>query len=162
MGGREGDSQASDVLDEMKSKKPVQTFYIMGVPYAWVYETDNIGNYPKQVGEIFGSKTVEAIVKPSEDNWHKIKIGFATYNRRNTGELVVHIKDSSNSLKDLATVKIDESLVSNSKWYMAEFPSIAGSKNKSFYVSVNSPNSSSGNAVTVRSSDTGVLAITTE
>lgn len=158
MGDRASDSTASDVLDEYKNKQPVFTAKIQGVPYAWVYETDHVGNFIKNVGELVAGKKVGQIVAPAHDDWGELRIGFATYSgRKNTAPVLVHIKNTSAEAGDLRLITIEPNTFSDNKWNSIRFEPIADAAGKTFYVVIESPSGRPGNAVTVRYADEDLL-----
>jgi hypothetical protein len=151
MGGRGPDEQATVVLSEVRDKTPVHVVAIRGVPYAWVYETDNVGNYLKTAGEILAGGEVGQVVHPSGASMSAIDIGFATFNgRHNTADVIFHVRRSLEVGEDLRTVRVKASDIRDNKWHRFEFPSLAVKAGEEFFVSITSPNAAAGNAVTVR------------
>ncbi len=154
MGGRAPDDQASDVLDEMKGKKPVHTVYIGGIPYAWIYETLTVGNFTRHIGELAGAKTVGQLVKVEQNTVSAVEIGFATFSgRNNTEDVVLHIRDSLQSTEDIRTVRVNAKDIVDNEWQKFSFEPIQNTAGKELFIMLESPTSVAGNAVTVRYTD---------
>lgn len=157
MGGRAQDEQASNVLDEVRKQEPVHTVYIQGTPYAWIYETLNVGNFTRHVGEVTGDKEIGQTVRPKEAEWSQIEVGFATFSsRKNTKDVLLHIKESPNATEILRTVKVNARDIVDNEWQPFVFEPIENAADRDFYVAIVSPDSVPGNAVTVRYIDIDV------
>ncbi len=157
MGGRAPDAQASEVLEEFKDKEPVHTVFIQGVPYVWIYETMSVGNFTRHVGELIGNRTVGQTVRPEENNWSGIDLGFATFSsRKNTADVVVHVRNSATSTEDIRTVRVNAKDIVDNEWQSFTWEPIPNSANQEFYVFIESPTSVPGNAITVRYIDLDV------
>lgn len=159
MRGRAPDDQASNVLDEVRDKEPVYTVYVQGVPYAWIYETYSVGNFTRHVGEITGQVEVGQTVRPAGDGWSDVEIGFATFSSRaNDQDVILHVRQSPEAKEDLRTVRVNAAKIVDNEWHSFEFEPIEHAAGREFYVSVTSPTSVEGNAVTVRYIDDDVSA----
>ncbi len=157
MGGRAQDSQASDVLDEVKKLPLMHVVKIKGVPYVWIYETKNVGNYTKTVGEIVGGIEVGQTIMPTTNELSSLEIGFATFsNRLNTRDVILSIYDSLESTEPLRIVTVNASKIVNNEWHRFEFAPIEDAAGHEYYFSITSPDSVPGNAVTVRYTDADV------
>ncbi len=158
MGGRSPDDQASNVLDELRGKEAVHTVYIQDIPYVWIYETRSVGNFTKHVGELIGAKTVGQTVQPKPGAWGWVDLGFATFSsRNNTQDVIVHVRQSVNSMEDLRTVRVNAKDIVDNEWQRFAFEPIEVSAGQEFYIEIESPTSTPGNAVTVRYTDFDIL-----
>jgi 4-amino-4-deoxy-L-arabinose transferase-like glycosyltransferase len=158
MGDRGNEAEATSVLEEVSGKRPVFTGYIKGVPYVWIYETLHVGNFTKHVGELAGPIEVGQTVTPKTDTWSQIDIGFATFSsRHNTEDVILEIRPDITSNEVLRTVRINAMHIIDNEWAMFSFEPLRDTQNKSFYVTLRSPSSHAGNAVTVRYIDVDIL-----
>ena len=158
MYGRAMDDIATDVLDEFDNKEPVYVVYIGGKPYVWVYEKLGLHYFPKHAGEITGEVEVGQTVFIQEDGWNGIDIGMATFSsRNNTENVILHVKEDEEAENDIRTVEVNAGKISDSDWQKFGFQAIEDSAGQSYYVSITSPTSTKGNAVTVRFVDRDVL-----
>jgi 4-amino-4-deoxy-L-arabinose transferase-like glycosyltransferase len=150
MGGRSKDSIADNVLDEFKGREPVKIIEIAGVPYVWIYQSDNLALYREHIGELAGGVEVGQTVPINFNNWQAIDIGLATFSGRvNTEPVILQIKDSPNSRDVLRTVVISASEIEDNVWHRFQFEALQDSADKVYYVSLTSPQSRPGNSVTV-------------
>jgi hypothetical protein len=151
MGGRAGDDQASNVLDEYVDQEPVHVIKIGGVPYVWVYETNNVGVFTKHVGEVTNEVEVGQIVEPGVKEWEAVEIGFATYSDRpNTEDVVLEVKESLESREVIRRVVVNAKDIKDNQWQEFRFEPLKVELGQKFYIGITSPNSYAGNAVTVR------------
>jgi hypothetical protein len=158
MYGRAPDDIASTVLDEFRGKEPVHVVSVLGQPYVWLYETLGLHYFRQHVGEVVGEVEVGQTVPISSDTFSAIEIGFATFSgRANTGDVVVHVRESATTTTDLRTVRVNARDIADESYHRFEFAPIPDAAGKTFFVSVTSPNSRPGNAVTVRFVDQDVL-----
>lgn len=154
MGGRAKDDIASNVLDELSGKDPIHVVYIHGIPYVWIYEANTLGLYYRHVGEITGTVEVGQIVPVSTSDWHTIEIGMATYSgRSNTHDVVLNVYENLEDIVPIRTSTVSAAEIENESWQVFTFDPISDSAGQTYYVSVRSPNSVTGNAVTVRYAD---------
>lgn len=158
MFGRAPDDIASNVIDEFKGKEPVHVVYIQGEPYAWIYNTLGIRYFTKNVGEILPGSSVGQLVPIAQDNWSAIDIGMATFSsRRNTQDVVLHVRESLESEEDLRTVTVNASEIEDSAYHTFSFDPISNSAGKTYYVHITSPTSRPGDAVTVKFLDQSIV-----
>lgn len=156
MDGRARDTIASDVLDEFKNREPVYVVDIMGKPYVWIYETLGTHYFTKRAHEIIGTDEVGQIIPAAPAAWDHIELGMANYSGRvNTHEVILTIREQPDGLvvRQVATNarNIEDS------WQRFRFEPIPDSAGKSYFVSLTSPTSVPGNAVTVRYIDKDIL-----
>jgi hypothetical protein len=158
MYGRAMDDVATNVLDEFDSKEPVFVYYIDGKPYVWIYEKLGLHYFPKHVGEITEEVEVGQTVLIREDGWNGVDIGMANFSsRRNTENIIFHVKEDIESESDIYTVEVNASEINDGDWQRFNFPAIEDSMGKSYFISITSPASKKGNAITVRFVDRDVL-----
>lgn len=157
MAGRASDDQASDVLDEFRGGEPVYTASILGVPYAWVYETLHVGFFTKHIGELVSGMEMGQTVTVPNDTWDQVAIGFATFSSRgNTAEVVLHVRETPDGA-DVRTVRVNAQDIVDNEWHTFRFEPITGAMGKEYYIAVTSPDGAAGNAVTVRYIDADLL-----
>ncbi|MAF80468.1 hypothetical protein CL628_00480 [bacterium] len=157
MGGRAGDTLASDVLDEFKNQTPVHVVSIRGLEYAWIYKLNNVGEYIKTAGELTTGVEHGQTITVEDDGWSFMEIGFATYgDRANTEDVLVHIRQSIADTRDIRTIRIPVADIIDNKWHEIEFEEIQDSGNKTYYVAITSPTATAGNAITTRYTDSDI------
>ena len=81
------------------------------------------------------------------DNLHRIDVLISTHGRRNTRDVSFHLKESPTANDDLATVRLNTSLLANCSYARFVFEPQPGSRGKSFYFSIESPESVRGDAI---------------
>lgn len=156
MEGRARDTIASDVLDEFKNKEPVYVVDIMGTPYVWIYETLGTAYFPKRVHELIGTDEVGQTIPVAPAEWSSVELGMANYSGRpNNRDVVLTIREQPGG-PAIRTVTINAREIGDD-WQKFHFERIADSEGKSYFVSLTSPTSVPGNAVTVRYVDKDVL-----
>lgn len=101
------------------------------------------------VGEVRGKRSFGQSFVAQHDNLHRIDVLMATYRRRNTRDVGFHLKESLAADRDLATVRLNASLLSDNGYASFVFEPQSGSRDKSFYFCVESPESVAGDAVTL-------------
>lgn len=151
MQGRAPDTIASDVLDEFRNRQPEHVVYIHEKPYAFVYNTLGPRYFRQHVGELTGGVEVGQLVPVNVDGWSAIDVALATFSsRRNTEDVILHVRASVDAANDLRTVALNAELLQDEAWQRFEFEPIAGARGRTFYVALTSPASVPGNAITVR------------
>ena len=103
-------------------------------------------------GEIYGEMEIGQTFETKANNLSAIEVLLATYNRKNAGEFIFHLKSGMNSKKDIYSFKADMSKVEDNKFFRFTFPKIKKSKKKKYFFYLESPQSGHGNAVTIWSS----------
>jgi len=158
MGGRAPDDIATNVLDEFRGREPVHVIEIGGQEYVWIYETLGLHYFPKNTGELYGEQEVgQTIVAP--ESWDRIRIGMSNFSgRRNTEDVVLHIREGIDAKEDIRTVTINAGEVEDGQWQEFTFEPIEGRAGEEFYIALTSEASRPGDAVTVRFVDRDVLA----
>lgn len=170
MRGRGPDSPATGVLEEYASRRPMTTIHVLGQEQAWIYQTDSSALFPAIVGELVHAPDVSSgdagkdraveigqFVYPDHGRWSGVRVAFATYSsRRNTGHVIVHVRDDPDG-EDLRAVRLDVQSLKDSHWQTVQFPALTVVKGKRYYVAVTSPNSVPGHAVTIRYQPVNIL-----
>jgi len=111
-----------------------------------------IFNQQKQdfpVGEIYGDTKIGQTFEAEYNNLSAIEVRLATYNRKNSGEFIFHLKNDVSSEEDLFYYKGDIRKVKDNKYFNFKFPKIANSKGEKFYFFIEAPQSQPGNAITI-------------
>ncbi len=148
MYGRGGDNEAADILKEYEDQVPEHVIMIGGKEYAWIYNVIGLKYFLNNVGELYGDMEVGQIVK-APSNWSGVEIGLANFSgRQNNQELVLSIRKKIND-NILRTVKVNASEIEDMAWHQFDFAALDNSQGEEFYLSLTSPKSHPGNAVTV-------------
>ncbi|MHA1232955.1 MAG: hypothetical protein ACTSPQ_20200, partial [Candidatus Helarchaeota archaeon] len=69
------------------------------------------------VGEIYGESKIGQTFVAQYDNLMAIEVLLATYNRKNTGEFIFHLKKEPSSQEDLYSYRKDISKVRDNKYF---------------------------------------------
>jgi hypothetical protein len=101
------------------------------------------------VGEIHGNIQTGQTFLAEYNGLTGIDVLMATYNRKNTGECIFHLKDDINSNEDLFSQEIDISQIKDNTYFNFDFPKIRDSKGKKIYFYIDAPYSQPGNAITI-------------
>jgi len=101
------------------------------------------------IGEIAGNMTAGQTFASLYPYLDGIELQLATYARMNDHEVIFHLRESPSTTTDLVTLKIDASKIGDNQWHRFKFPTIADSKDKSYYFFLESPSSKPGNAITM-------------
>ena len=106
------------------------------------------------VGEIYGDIQIGQTFLAEYEGLSGIDVLMATYNRKNTGEFIFHLKEDIRSKEDLFNCKIDISQLKDNSYVTFKFPSVRDSKGKIIYFYIEAPQSQPGNAITIWSNST--------
>ena len=101
------------------------------------------------VGEIYGDTKAGQTFVAEYDNLSAIEVLLATYDRKNSGEFIFHLKRDLSSEEDLYNYKAYLEKVKNHKYNNFKFPKIINSNRKKFYFYFEAPQSQPGNAITI-------------
>jgi hypothetical protein len=101
------------------------------------------------IGEIYGATTVGQTFTSKQSNLSAIEINMATYTRRNTCDVIFHLRSSPNSTVDIVTIRVNAAKIADNKYHRFSFPPIIDLENKTYYFFIESPNSAPGNAITI-------------
>ncbi|MEX2055138.1 MAG: phospholipid carrier-dependent glycosyltransferase [Candidatus Andersenbacteria bacterium] len=151
MQGRGADEEATDLLKEYQDREPVHTIKINGVPYVWMYETIGLRYFERHVGELTGGAQVGQMIPIKKNNWNMVAFGLSNFNSRlNTQDVILHIRESVESTQDLRTVVVNARDIDDQAYHSFTFDPLPDSAGKTYFVSLTSPTSTAGNAITAR------------
>lgn len=100
-------------------------------------------------GEITGETKIGQTFVARYKNLTAIEVLLATYDRKNTGEFIFHLKNDPSSKEDLFHYKGDISKLKDNTYFRFSFPGISTSKAKEFFFYLEAPQSRPGNAITI-------------
>lgn len=101
------------------------------------------------VGEIYGTISAgETFISPNS-NMNAIEVCLATYQRLNTNDIVFHLRNSTTSLDDITTIKVNARIIEDNQFHKFKFAPIKDSKGRAYYFYIDSPQSAPGNAITI-------------
>lgn len=103
----------------------------------------------RRLGELSSRRRVGQTFVSQLDNLHRIDVLISTYGRRNTRDVVFRLKESPTAEKDLATARVNASLLANNGYVRFLFDPQTGSQGKSFYFCLESPESVAGDAISL-------------
>jgi hypothetical protein len=101
------------------------------------------------VGEIYGDNKVGQTFSADYDGLSGIEPLLATYNRKNTGKFLFHLKQGGTDAKDISSYPVDIREVKDNSYFHLSFPKIEDSKGKTYYFYLEAPQSRPGNAITI-------------
>ncbi len=116
-------------------------------------EVYNQFDHSNTVGEIYGPKKVGQTFMAQYDHLAAIEVLIGTYKRKNSGELIFHLKEQGNSTGDLYQNRVDMLKIKDNRYHRFVFPRIKGSQEKKYYFYLEAPNARPGNAITIWSND---------
>ncbi len=105
--------------------------------------------YSQPVGEIHGSRTVGQTFVSHENDLSRIEVLLATYARKNSYPVTFRLKESPDDAGDIATITINAARVKDNAFQQFRFAPIPDSEGKSYFFAVESPESVTGNAITL-------------
>ena len=129
--------------------------FIVGLVVAgWAFlnqVTLHEGNNLAQVspGELYGDAQFGQTFVASHSDLFRIDVVMSTYGRRNTHDVIFHLKEDMASPTDLVSITLNASKVRDQAWQSFTFPPISDSAGKAYYFYLESPESEPGDAVTV-------------
>lgn len=100
-------------------------------------------------GEIYRDRTCGQTFIANHNNLNAIELLLATYNRKNTGRLVFHLRESPASREDILTIEKEMSEIQDNAFHRFSFPEIENSKGKNYYFFLEAPEAAPGNAITI-------------
>jgi hypothetical protein len=104
---------------------------------------------PVQItGELRGRRTVGQEFVAVRNHLYRIDVLVATYGRRNTRDVILHLRESPAAEEDLATGRISASLVDDNCYARFVFEPQPASRGRKYYFFLESPESSPGDAIT--------------
>jgi len=105
---------------------------------------------PVQIlGELTGRRHIGQSFVARRDGLHRIDVLVGTYGRRNTRDVILHLKDSPTASHDLAAVRVNACLLPDNHYVRFVFKPQPESRGKSYYFYLESPDSVPGDAITV-------------
>lgn len=100
-------------------------------------------------GELQGSSQIGQTFVARWNNLHRIDVLVGTFGRRNTRDLIFHLKTSPEAPDDLARVRLNASLLRDSEYCSFAFKAQPDSSSRSYYFYLESPESIPGDAITL-------------
>lgn len=108
----------------------------------------NINTYP--VGEIYGQISQGQSFVSKNNNLSQIDVLMATYgNKLGNQSVIFHLKNNPENSDDLVTKITEASKIKDNEFYSFDFLPINNSAGKTYYFSIESPESNVGDAVTI-------------
>ena len=83
------------------------------------------------------------------DNLYRIDLSTATYSRVNSAPVIFSLKNDPQDIATILSIELTGSEIQNDRPTSIIFPPIPDSAGKSFYFSIESPDATPGNAITV-------------
>lgn len=100
-------------------------------------------------GELYGDIHYGQSFVASYPNLHRIDVVMSTYGRRNTRDVVFHLKEGLDIRADVASVTFNAGDVGDEAWQSFTFPALSDSAGQAYYFYFESPESEPGDAVSV-------------
>jgi len=100
------------------------------------------------VGEILSSKTFGQAFVSHHPNLCRIDVLLATYCRTNTCDLTFRLQAGYPAGEEVAVITVKGDTVQDNKWHTFRFPPLLDSRGRTYYLSLESPNATPGNALT--------------
>jgi len=107
------------------------------------------GQHREPAGEIWGPHTVGQTFTATTSGLYRIDVFLATYARRNTGEVVFHLRRRPDDQADLVTIPFDAANVADNAYRSFTFPPLQDSAGQRYYFFFEAPHAQPGNAITV-------------
>jgi hypothetical protein len=101
------------------------------------------------VGELTGRGSIGQSFVARHNHLHRIDVLVTTFCRRNTRDVIFHLRTSPTATSDLATVRVNASLIADNSYARFVFDPQPDSRGKSYYFCVESPESVPGDAITL-------------
>jgi hypothetical protein len=99
--------------------------------------------------ELYGERQFGQSFVASYPDLYRIDIQMSTYDRRNTHEVVFHLKNGPDADVDVVTIPFHAGDVKDKRWRSFEFPPLPNSEGQLYYLYLESPGSKPGDAITV-------------
>jgi len=122
-------------------------FFSISLPKRIVISNQSKPNIP--VGEIYGDRKIGQTFLAEHNDLSGIEVLLATYNRKNSGGFIFHLKSDVKSEEDIYSFPGDMSTVQDNEFYRFSFPKIKNSKRKKYFFYIDAPKSQPGNAITI-------------
>ena len=107
----------------------------------------------KAAGEIYGGKKVGQSFTARHDHLMAIEVLMGTYNRKNTGELIFHVKGQAGNKIDVLPSSVDMLNIRDNRYFRFKVPEIKNSKGRKYFFYLEAPKAQPGNAVTIWCND---------
>ncbi len=110
---------------------------------------------PTQAQQIWGNQTIGQSFVAPRDELNQLDILFQTYQRQNHQEVTLRLLELANNTanpgpgKEVFKTSFNAATVSDQTWRTFMFPPIANSGQKTYLITLESPNSGEGDAITV-------------
>ena len=104
-------------------------------------------------GEIYGGKRVGQTFTAQHDHLMAIEVLVGTYNRKNAGELIFHMKGQAGDVIDLHHSRVDMINIKDNRYFRFKVPEIKNSKGRKYFFYLEAPNAQPGNAITIWCND---------
>ena len=105
------------------------------------------------VGEIYGRKKVGQTFRAQHDHLMAVEVLIGAYNRKNTGELIFHLKGQGGDIIDLHHSRVDMLKIKDNRYHRFKIPEIKNSQDRKYFFHLEAPNARPGNAITIWSND---------
>jgi 4-amino-4-deoxy-L-arabinose transferase-like glycosyltransferase len=106
--------------------------------------------FNRSVGEIYGQREVGQTFESVKSNLSAVSFKIATFgDRENNKDVIFELRKGISDKEPLRTVTVNAKNFSDHRFYQFNFSPVADSKDKNFYVSLRSPESFEGNAITI-------------
>lgn len=135
----------------------ITIIYILIVVLIYLYDANQLIeeisyqqlNSNTVIGEITKDIIISGNIILEDNNISGLGFMFGTYNRKNTGDLIINIKDNQNDEKYLYKANIDISQIQDNEIYSIDFNQILNIPDKEIYFEIIAPNSTENNAITL-------------
>ncbi len=110
---------------------------------------------PTESQQIWGDQIISQSFVASHNNLNRVDILFQTYQRQNTHDVTLQLLEARADNQDpfkgleLFQATFNAATVSDQSWRTFTFPPITRSKGKTYVITLQSPDSVEGNAITV-------------
>jgi hypothetical protein len=146
------------IFTKIELAMPAIIIFLIIIIFMYIFVPHVVIQYEinQPVGEIFGNITVGQTFFAPYSNLDAIDIELVTYARVNTKDIIFHLRSSPTSTIDLFSSKVNARQIGDNSYHRFSFPKISESKDNSYYLFIESPESSPGNAITIWSSSEDV------
>jgi hypothetical protein len=103
--------------------------------------------------ELIGGTSFGQSFISTDNNLYRIDLSTATFSRTNTAPVIFTLKNIPQDTSSIFSIEIPGPDIQNERPTSIEFPPIHDSAGKSYYFSIESPEGTSGNAITVYAND---------
>lgn len=101
------------------------------------------------LGEMAGRRRIGQHFVARRDGLCRVDVMVATYGRRNTRDILFHLKESPDAKDDLVTVRVNASMLPDQGYVSFTFAPLPESGGRSYYFVIESPESVPGDAITL-------------